>query len=102
MANPSIIFGANLVLTPAPGDEDSVQDLHAWRAPDLVVSQWQLSEEELKDVVASGGKVYLAVVGETIAPAFVASEHAMRAFARETSGEEMPWQPRPTDADNVN
>lgn len=100
MAEPTIIMGANLVLTPPPGMEGAVQDLHAYRNDDMVISAWKLSEEELKDVVQSGGMIYLAVLGETIAPAYVASEYAMRAFSRDSG--EIPWQPRPTNLADEN
>ena len=100
MANPVVIMGANLLLKPPPGMEGEVQDLHAFRNDDMVISAWQLSDEEIKDVVQSGGMIYLAVLGDTIAPAFVASEHAMRGFSRESG--ELPWQPRPTEFANEN
>ncbi len=100
MASPTIILGANLVLKPPPGMEGEVQDLHAFRNEEMVISAWQLSDEEVKDVVQSGGMIYLAVLSDTIQPVFVASEHAMRGFSRDAG--ELPWQPRPQNFANEN
>jgi hypothetical protein len=70
---------ANLVLT-APTPEDAaagtVYDLHVHRYRDLdgnpnVISKWQLSPEELAEVVANGGALWFGSWGETHPPIWI-------------------------------
>jgi hypothetical protein len=67
---------ANTILR-APTEEDAaagtVYDLHVHRYRDLdnqpnVISKWQLTPEELAEVVASGGIVWFHSWGETHPP----------------------------------
>lgn len=70
---------ANTVLR-APTPEDAaagtVYDLHVHRYRDLdgqpnVISKWQLTEQELADVIASGGMLWFNCWGATHPPMFI-------------------------------
>lgn len=78
MAQPTDFEGANLSLG-APRGRDDVAELRVMKNRQSVVSCWELSPEELAEVMRTG-KVYLAVMGENMAPAYVASETEMRLF----------------------
>jgi len=61
------------------GMEDEVSSLPCFRNGIMTVSCWQLTQSELNEVVASGGKVFLAVMfGATQPPVFLADEHSVR------------------------
>ena len=71
-------IGSNLTLLAPPGRED-VSDLHVFRNRNMVVSCWQLEPAEIKQIVKTG-KVYLSILGPTMAPAYLGAEDDMRAF----------------------
>lgn len=78
MGTPIDFHGANVTLLPPAGD-DTVAPLHAYRNGRTIVSCWQLSPEEIEEVIRSGGKVWLSIDGRlTAPPAFVGSEGAVR------------------------
>lgn len=61
------------------GMEHQVDALPCFRNGVMTVSCWQLTQEELNEVVASGGKVFLAVMfGATQPPVFLSDEHSVR------------------------
>ena len=70
--------GSNLTLKAPPGRDD-VEDLHVMRNRAGVISCWQLEPEEIEEVQRTG-KIYLEILGPTMAPAFVGAESVMRAF----------------------
>lgn len=72
--------GSNRTLTAPGGHEGHVSDLHVFANEQVCVSCWQLSAEELSEVVRSGGKLWLSVFfgGGTQSPTYVGSERTTR------------------------
>lgn len=71
--------GTNKVLTSPAGKEHLVHELHVFNNGRTSVSCWQLSRDEVKEIIESGGKVYLSVMfGTTQPPVFLGSESAVR------------------------
>lgn len=71
--------GVNAILKAPPGDEENCRSLSVFCNGVTCVSCWQLSEDELREVIVSGGKVFLSVFsGETQPPVFVGSEQSTR------------------------
>lgn len=72
--------GVNCHLNAAPGTEHSVSSgLPVFRNGVSCVACWQLSAEELGDVIKSGGKVWVSVMfGLSQPPMFVGSEETVR------------------------
>lgn len=90
---------ANDVLR-APTPEDAaagtVYDLHIHRYRDLdgranVLSKWQLTQEELADVVASGGAIWFSCWGGTHPPIWLTGSDP---FVRSPSAGEVEAPPR--------
>lgn len=78
MSEPICFAGANVVLQPPAGSEN-VQPLPIFRNGTCCVSCWQLTEEELAEIIASGGKVFVSIFsGATQPPVFVGSENSTR------------------------
>lgn len=73
--------GANLKLGPPRGmDETQVTSLHVFTNGVTVVSCWELSDEEMAEVIKTG-RVFLSIMsGKTMYPAFVGSESEVRAM----------------------
>jgi len=80
MADPVDFKGSNLVLG-APEGVENVSPLPVFRTQAQVISCWKLSVAELAEVNRTGC-VYLAVMGHTQPPVYLASEKAMRGFAK--------------------
>jgi hypothetical protein len=78
MANPINFLGANLVLKPPPGRDD-VSDLYVMRNRGQVISCWQLEHSE-RIQIAETGRIFLSLMGQTMPPAFIATEDIMRSF----------------------
>ncbi len=70
--------GSNVTLK-APHGRDDVSDLHIFRNRGMVVSCWELEPEEIAEV-AKTGRIFLSVMGPTMAPSFVGTESVMRSF----------------------
>lgn len=80
MANSIAWHGQNRLLSAPKGEEkDRVHDLHVFNNGNVTVSCWQLTPEELADIIQNGGKIYLAVLyGASQPPVFVGSEDSVR------------------------
>ncbi|MBK8197000.1 MAG: hypothetical protein IPK75_01430 [Acidobacteria bacterium] len=85
MATPKQITGANLVMRAPPGDEDRVGDLHVYRNRGGLVSAWQLSDEEVAEIVRTR-TVYLSIMGGGMPPVYLGAESDMRAFTLDYGG----------------
>lgn len=71
--------GANSKMEPPAGHEAHVASISAFRTSQVCVTCWQLTPEELAEVIASGGKVFLSIFyGGGMPPAFVGSESQVR------------------------
>ena len=70
--------GSNVTLK-APEGRDDVSDLHVMRNRASVISCWELEPDELEEIQRTG-KLYLSIMGPTMAPAFVGTESVMRSF----------------------
>jgi hypothetical protein len=78
MSEPTAFEGHNVVLAPPPGSEN-VTPLPIFRNGLCCVSCWQLTAEELTEVIAAGGKVFISVFsGKTQPPVYVGSENSVR------------------------
>lgn len=80
MANSVPWHAANKKLQ-APATEDKLRfrDLQVFNNGNVSVSCWQLTPDELTDIIQNGGKVYLAVLfGKSQPPCFVGSEDSVR------------------------
>jgi len=63
---------ANIRLTGPQGEDDpDVYTLHARRLDGAVVTCWQLTAEDIAEINASGGKLWLSNWGHTIAPTII-------------------------------
>ncbi|MCP3729263.1 hypothetical protein M9978_02380 [Sphingomonas sp. MG17] len=67
MARPVDFAGSNLLLTAPPGCEDRVIPLPVLRDNGQIVSCWQLSAAEIREI-AETGVIWLSVWGERTAP----------------------------------
>jgi hypothetical protein len=89
MAKPVQWHGANRTLTPPKAEEDTsrIESMAVFNNGNMSVSCWQLTPEELADVVQNGGKIYLAVLfGPSQPPAFIGSEDSVRRIAVDYGG----------------
>lgn len=88
MANPIPWHGTNKILqAPAHEDKQRVGDLHVFNNGNVTVSCWQLTDEELIDLVQNGGKIYLGVLfGKSQPPVFVGTEDSVRRIAIDFGG----------------
>lgn len=77
MAHPVKFPGCNLVMR---GNMDTVGDLDVFKNRGVIVSAWAPTREELEEITRTG-RVMLAILGERMPPALVASESVMRSFA---------------------
>ncbi len=78
MAYAVLFPGANNILKAPPGRDD-VSDLPIFRNRAMVVSCWELEPEE-RQQVAEMGRIFLSIMGPTMAPAFVGGADVMRSF----------------------
>lgn len=85
--------GSNVTLLAPPGRDD-VEDLHVMRNRGMVVSCWQLEPEEVDEVLRTG-RIFLSVMGATMAPAFIGSGEVMRNFTADYGA--LPRQPTETE-----
>lgn len=88
MANPIQWHGMNKTLqAPASEDKQRIQDMHVFNNGNISVSCWQLTDEELIDLIQNGGKIYLAVLfGPSQPPVFVGTEDSVRRIAVDFGG----------------
>lgn len=72
--------GQTKILKPPNADDrDRIHDICIFNNGNVSVSCWQLTPEELADIIQNGGKVYLAVLyGPSQPPCFVGSEDSIR------------------------
>ena len=66
----------DVLFAPRDAEPGSVYDLHIHRYRDAagqpnVLSKWQLTEQELSDIVASGGELWFSCWGNTHPPMFI-------------------------------
>ncbi len=60
-------------------NDDRLREICVFNNGSFSVSCWQLTAEELTDIIQNGGKVYLAVLfGKSQPPCFVGSEDSVR------------------------
>jgi hypothetical protein len=80
MANAIPWHGQNKLFTTPKGEEkDRVLPLPVFNNGNVSVSCWQLTKEELADIIQNNGKIYLAVFfGNKQPPVFVGSEDNVR------------------------
>jgi len=69
MATPTDFAEANLLLV-GPEGRDDIIPLPVRRTDDSVVSRWELSAEEVREI-AETGVVWLSVIGRTAPPVYV-------------------------------
>jgi hypothetical protein len=85
MANAIDFAGSNRKLLPPQGAEN-VEALHTYTNGMCSVSCWELTQEELAEVIRTG-RVFLTVLsGTTQPPVFVGSEDIMRSFVVDYGG----------------
>lgn len=89
--------GSNIVLR-APEGRDDVSDLHVMRNRGMVVSCWELEPQEVEEIIRTG-RIFLSIMGPTMAPAFVGTGEVMRDFTAEYGV--LPRQPDPTQPEAV-
>ena len=80
MATPVAWNGINKLLTAPEGYcTEQVQDLPAFNNGVCSVSCWQLTPEELADIIQNDGKVFISIFcGPSQPPVFVGSEETCR------------------------
>lgn len=73
-------YGVNKTLTTPKGEEkDRIADMPVFNNGRVSVSCWQLTREEMIEVINNNGRVYLAVMfGPSQPPVFVGSEETVR------------------------
>lgn len=74
MGAPAAFPEANVILGPPPGSEAEVSDLQVLRADGRLVSCWQLSPEEIAEIVRTG-KIWLSVWGAVTQPPVLVTAH---------------------------
>lgn len=85
MGYPVNFHGTNMKLNPPQGSEN-VEPLHTFTNGVCSVSCWELSAEELAEVIRTG-RVFLSVFsGRTQAPVFVGSEGTTRSVVVDFGG----------------
>lgn len=63
---------ANIRLTGPQGETDpDVYTVHARRLDGTVVTCWQLTDEDIAGINASGGKLWLSVWGQSMPPTII-------------------------------
>lgn len=73
------------------GGREDVSDARAFTNGSTIITCWQLTAEELAEIVASGGKVYLATIsGKTFFPTFVDARSSVREMAVEYGSRTIP------------
>lgn len=81
MAKPVDWHGANKILTAPKGESDRVTQLHVFNNGHMSVSCWELTEQEIIEIVQTK-KIFLSVwFGGSQPPVFVGSEEAVRSIA---------------------
>ena len=69
MAHPIGFAQANTILQPPEGTPPGeVKTLEVFRNGSVCISRWQLSDAEIAELKANGGKIYLVVMGTTQPP----------------------------------
>lgn len=82
--------GANTTLGAPTGNEHNVEPMRVFRNGMVCVSCWELSREELEELLENGGRLYLSVFsGSTQPPVMLANESDTRAVLADLGG---PWK----------
>lgn len=85
MGTPVEFDGQITVFGPPKGREEEIGTLPVFGNGYAVVSCWQLSEEELADIIANDRKLFVSVLsGEHVLPMFVGSERECAAVVADT------------------
>lgn len=85
MGRPVEFIGQQRIFGPPPGKEEEIGSLPVFGNGVSVVSCWELSEKELEDIKAAGGRLYLSVMsGHHVLPCFVGSERETAAVVADT------------------
>jgi hypothetical protein len=70
--------GANRFFRPPPGNEHNVDGAHVFQNGTYTVMCWELSKEEIEEVVKTG-KIYCSqMAGSMVIPVYVGSEQSTR------------------------
>jgi len=92
MGIPAPFVGANRCFHAPPGRDD-IQPLQAFTNGNMVVSAWQLTQEEVDEINHNGGKIFVSVMsGSGFFPTFVGSSESVRALLLDHGGT-FPKQP---------
>lgn len=87
MAEPIDFEGSTDHFGPPPGHEEDIGWLHCFRNGIVVVSAWKLSPEELAEVNANGGVVFMSVrSGQDVFPVFVGTEKVVASVVVDEGG----------------
>lgn len=70
MADPVGFEGADFTFCAPPGTEETIRDLHVFKAEDHTASCWRLTQEELEEVNRTG-VVWLRIMGHAMPPVYV-------------------------------
>lgn len=84
MAVPIKWHGANKVLTAPKGREDSVLNLHVFNNGVVSVSVWELTPEEIVDIINRGHIYVMVIGGGSQPPMYVGNEASCRELAIDT------------------
>lgn len=85
MGEPVKFSGHTHDFGPPPGLDEMVGRLPVFMNGRTVVSAWKLSDEELDEIKATGGVVFLSIMsGTSVFPCYVGSESYCKAVASDT------------------
>lgn len=85
MGQPVEFEGMVRTFGPPPGREEEIGHLPVFGNGYSVVSCWQLSEEELADIIANDRKLFVSVLsGAQVYPLFVGSEREVASVVADT------------------
>lgn len=84
MGYPADFTGANFTYGPPPGREETVGSLRVFKNGRCIVSAWDLTDDELAEIVRTR-RVFLSVFsGDVLFPVFVGSEFTTRSCVLDT------------------
>lgn len=92
MGVPTTFPGANIILTAPDGMEEQVADLPVFRNGQFSVSAWELSDEELEEIIRTR-RVHVAILGQSHPPIYVGDEEAVRKVTGDHGGCAWPRHP---------
>jgi hypothetical protein len=62
MADPIKWHGCNQTVEPPKGLEDVIRTIPRWTNNRVGVTCWQLSQDEMAEVIQNGGKIFVAIM----------------------------------------